>query len=393
MERNDLFAIACLCFALVGCDEDAGTDAGPMTGTDAGPMTGADAGPMTGADAGPMTGADAGPGEDAGPLDPCAVVDCAPGHECVRGACVTPCGADVSAWDAALAADLTPVQSFCRDASAFGTSVDGAETTVYDLGSAASATGTDFTLSMWTLAAPTPAEVATVTAAHDSSVLSFAGGYVVDGGADGVVFGYTLGDFSGGVFHVAMDGTTTEVAAPGNFDVAHAGDGVFLVNGLGVDGATATGQGVYAIDVDDAFSARMVVAMVGSSSGGIALDADHALVGGLDDAFAGHVWAVPRADLDAAIAGGDPVLGGDEVLADGTGLPSAFAWIHGGLVSSRYDMDFDLEALQSHPLMDTEPPSAGAARDLTSGAAFSGAYPAADGQMLLRFAGGLLLVE
>lgn len=374
MNRTTMSVLACLC--TWACDGSPATDAGPAS------------------DASPEDGAVG----DAGPPR-CGGAECAAGEACVRGVCLATCGADLAGWDAALAADLAPVHVFCRRADSFGTAIDAEGTRVLDVTASPGAAGTDLVLSEWRAdpgaGAPSPTELATATVTHDADTLLFAGGYVV-AGTDGVLFGYTLGDatFSGGVL-LAEGASVTELDATGNFDAAH-GAGGFFVNGLGLEGAGATGQALYFLDPAGPTAARIVTG-VGSSSGGVALAEDYALVGGLDDAFVGHVHVVSRAALEAAAAGGAAIADPPEVLAAAGGpLGSAFALVHESIVLPRYDASFALEALEAHPVeawSEAEGATLGAATDLTTGPVFSAAYPAAEGGLLLRFAEGLLLVE
>lgn len=390
MKRNLVLAIAASLTALVACDN------GPE-GTDAGVDSG-----MMGSDGGTDGGTDSGPGDDggsdAGP-ESCDTAGCGTGEVCLRSVCIATCGADASGWDAALAADLAPVASFCRSASAFGTRISGSETDVFDMTTAVSSGGTSFTLSRWIAdptTSPIPSVVGMASALHPSDVSLFAGGYVAasPSGAS-VAFGYTLGDasFSGEVFEiVTAGGASLSIDATGNFDATWLDDDVVLVNGVGLEGATGTGQALYAADLSGALF-RQVVTGLGSASGSVEIVGDSVLVGGFDDSFVGHVYVVARADIETAVGGGATVVvdSSDELLYDGSPLPSAFERVGDLFVTSRYDVAFSLEALQAHPI--EAGPTLGAPTDLTTGAIFTAAYEAADDRMLLRFAEGLLLVE
>ncbi|MBX3268625.1 MAG: hypothetical protein KF729_00095 [Sandaracinaceae bacterium] len=376
-----------LLLVLAACDGGGGGDAGPMNG---------DAGPMND-DAGPV-GHDAGPMNDAGPPPECEPA-CGAGEICLRSVCVATCGADASGWDGALAADLAPVRVFCRSASSFGTQIDGTTTIVRDLVATASATGTDLVVSEWEAAlsaTPTATVLAMASVVHDAETFLFPGGYVAGARGD-VVFGYTLSDagFSGEILHVGAGGALTRLAAPGNFDAARAAAGRFLLNGLGLEGA-GDGQALYVLEPSGPRAARVVTG-VGSFSGGVALESEYVLVGGLDDSFVGHVYAIGRAALDAAAAGGAPIADPREATrADGGPLGSAFALVHGAIVVPRYDAMFALEALERHPVLgwsEADGLDVGVAADLTSGGTFSAAHPAAGGRTLLQFGAGLLLVE
>lgn len=385
--KNRMGAALAYLFLLGACDTSGGTDAG-VPPLDTG---------MPEADAGPAL--DAGP-EDAGP-PLCGGEVCAADEACVRDVCLATCGADLSGWDAALAAGLTPVYTFCRDASAFGVVVDATGARVLDVQAVPTAAGTDLVLSEWradpAMGQPAPTEIQTASVEHATDTLLFPGGYVV-GGDDGVLFGYTLSDatFSGAVLWVDLTPTVTVFDATGNFDAADGGDGVFYVNGLGLEGAGASGQALYALAVAGPTAAQVVTGL-GSSSGGVALTDDYALVGGLDDLFVGHVYGVPRAALDAAAGGGAAIADPTEVLTStGSPLGSAFSLVHGAIVLPRYDDTFALEALEAHLVQswtDADGATLAPAMDLTTGPTFSGAHAASGAQMLLRFDEGLLLVE
>ncbi|MEZ4338171.1 MAG: hypothetical protein R3B82_16240, partial [Sandaracinaceae bacterium] len=306
---------------------------------------------------------------------------------------------DLSGWDAALAPELTPVHVFCRAADAFGTSVEGTTTTILDVTASPTATGTDLSLAAWNAdpaSAPSPTTIATASVTHDASTFLFAGGYVL-AGAGGYAFGYTLSDmsFTGAVLFATSAGDVTAFDATGNFDVAPTPGG-FLVNGLGLEGAGASGQAVYHLAPSGPTAAQIVTG-IGSSSGSVAITADYALVGGLDDAYVGHVYSVPRAALDAAIAGGAPIATPfEESGAGGRPIGSAFALVNDWIVEPRYDESFAQVALLAHPIEEWSESAGltvGASFDLTTGPSFTSALQAAEGRALLRFGGGLLLVE
>lgn len=379
MNRTTILCLTCL-VALGGCDGDpAPTDAG-TTPTDAGP--------------GDVDGGD----PDAGP-ETCGGALCGAGEACVRGVCLATCDEDLSGWDAALAAELTPVHVFCRSADVFGAVVDGATTTVLDVTAAPSATGTELTLASWTAdpaSAPAPSTIATASVEHDAETYLFPSGYALEG-AGGFLFGYTLSDmdFTGAALFATSAGDVTPFDASGNFDAAPVGDG-FLVNGLGLEGALATGQGLYHL-APSGPNAAQVVTGIGAFSGGVALTPEYALVGGLDDAYVGHVYVVARGALDAAFAGGPAVTDPLEVRsATGAPIGSAFALVNGRIVLPRYDESFAQVALEAHPIQswsEIEGLTVGAATDVTSGPTFTSAMPAAGDRILLRFGAGLLLVE
>ncbi len=387
MQRIVMLSLTCLW--LVACDSSTGTDAG-TTPPDADAR--ADAGPT---DAGFDAGFDAGP-----PL--CGGIECGTDEMCVREVCLATCGADLSGWEAALSADLTPVFTFCRTADAFGTEIDATGTIVRDVTAMAMTDGTSLTLAEWradvSAGQPTPTDISTSEVTHPAELLLFAGGYVVRG-ATGHLFGYTLNDMAstGAVLHIADDGAQAELDASGNFDAAVLLGDVFLVNSLQLGSTPDTGEGVYSMDAAMSYATRLAVTDLDTYSGGVAVAPEYVLVGSLDDSFVSHLYVVPRAPVEAAVmAGGFPVPDPTEVLYDGAPLPSAFALINDQIVTTRYDDSFAIEALQAHPVgaydattgLTVEAPV-----DLTTGSTFTSAYAAAGDRMLLRFAGGLLLVE
>lgn len=394
MDQYRVMIWVCVCALSLsfGCDETSGDpDTGPM-GEDAGPMA---------VDSGP---GDAGPDEDAG--NPCDV--CGVDETCVRGVCLVNCGADLSTFDAALAADLVAVATYCREASLFG--AGGTPFSVYDVTTSSIATGTSFELSSWTLDAPGAVSASVIGAAeasHASDVLLFTGGYLaVAPGGGSVAFGYTLGDatFSGQIFEVlSADGTARSVDAPGNFDVAWLDDVTFLVNGAGLGGDT--GQALYAGIVGAAGITTMVVGTnLGDYSGSVEVGPDYVLVGASRSDFSNIVYTIPRAEVEAVIAGSRgpvdiaPSAGGEgtPVVCSECGLASSFEVAGARVITKRYDASFAIEALVGHMVegyTDATGLTLGAPTDLTTGATFTDAYPADGGGTLLRFAGGLLLAE
>lgn len=404
-----LLGLACL--GLVACDgDDEGTDAGPDAGStidDAGTPDGGPGGDAGPADAGDSDAGDSGAGTDGGPVG-CEVTGCDTGEACIRNVCVDTCGADGSGWDAALDADLRVVGSFCRDAAAFGTRVDGVGTDVFDLTRASVSDGSELTLSRWPAdpsTTPSPSTVATVAVSHEGSL--FPGGYVeASPSGDAVAFGYTLADFSGGVFRVrTADGGEERLAAEGNFDAAWLDDATLLINGLGL--GTDGGQGLYAAVFGVGAPTLLRVATgLGSASGSVAVGSDYVLVGGLFGTFpdtAAEAYALPRAEVERVIAGER----GEIVVATGDGTPdegfeacagcgtSTFALVHDHFVFVRRDASFTIEAIEARPVEGFSGSTGltlGSAVEWTTGEAFTDALEASDDQTLLRFGGGLLLV-
>jgi hypothetical protein len=80
---------------------------------------------------------------------------------------------------------------------------------------------------------------------------AYVGSYLVSDGVR-LMGGYTLADFSGKVaIHEPESDTPAHVSATGNFSAVGL-DGAFLINGLGLEGVSGTGIGVYALKTQSA---------------------------------------------------------------------------------------------------------------------------------------------
>lgn len=399
--RRGALAVGCVlalgALGFAGCDGDEFLD-------DAGPRV--DAGPMTEPDAGPGP-TDAGPPPDAGGGDAgldCASSGCDTGQTCLRGVCVAHCGADPSGWDAALAARLTPVASFCRSADVIDSAASADLTTVFEMVVTPGGASSMLALSSWDVdpaMAPAPTSIGSLIVTHADPL--FPGGYIAASPSrDAVLIGYTVSDagFTGEVFRVmTSDGGELAIAADGNFDAAWVDDTVFLVNGTGL-GAASEGQGLYAGTVGTAITGAQVATGLGDASGSVAVGPDYVLAGGF---FFGdgsnRVYAIARSEVEDVIAGSRAVIDlateGAEVCPS-CALQSAFVLAGGALVVKRFDAMFAQTGLLAFQLTGFDPSSGlsvGAEETLVEGDAFTEALAADGGRVLLRFGEGLLLVE
>ncbi len=343
---------------------------------------------------------DTGPVADVGPVDggdPCDL--CTGESACLRGVCITTCGADIGAIDSALSAELVPVASYCRTPSAF--SFAGGR--VYEVSASRVDLVTTFSLARWT---PGPSGVPTVEAlgittytASTATELLFTGGFVaVNGDESQVVFGYTttLAGSLGGVFDIATSsGVAIETSSPGNFDATFVDATHYLVDGLGL-GVTGA-QGLYR-GVGGSMGGALVVDHVGQYSGSLALWADEGLVlagGGTfteawpDGEMGDRVLVLAAADLASAIS---PIDGSAVQHID---MPSAFRLIAGPrLASAHYDASFNQDGIETRAISrtGTGPVVVGAPVSLTTGATFTSVGDAGD-QIILAHASGLLFVR
>lgn len=342
------------------------------------------------------------------PMDAGLSADAGSGEDCLRGVCVDACDADTSAWDESLHEDLRIIATFCRPADAFGTQIDGSESFVVDLTVTEVSDGSELSLHRWMATPgepPSPSTLNTVLVTHDGFL---APGQYVTTSPNGrsIAFGYTLvdADISGGIFRLlTMDGTAEgEIAADGNYDAAWLDESVLLINGLGL--GAHIGQALYAVVFDGAEPRTLRVGTgIGEFSGGVAVTADYVLAGGYFSDGSNRVFTVPRAAVEAVIAGSsDEILftDADEVVADAVEVDgasaSSFDLIGDRFITKRYsDPEYEYTGLA---MQRTEWSSGGgglslgAPEELTTGPAFLDAYPAADGGLFLRFAEGLLLV-
>jgi len=310
IERRILGALLALCL-MAGCDGSDDPDGG----------TSADAAPPT--DAGAV---------DGGPVVEC--VGCTSDEICVAGVCVAGCGADGAALTASLGAGLTPVQNVCRAVSAV--EVRGSE--LWDLTTTVSGNVTSFSVSRYTLDSTSPTLFAesSYDTGLDTTMLFPSGYLAIDPSRAVAAYGFTTNvDFYGALF-LANGTTAPQLDAVGNFDAAFLDDDVLLINGLGSI-ATSEGQGVYAVDTRPSTPTGVhVLTNMGSFSGSVEATADYVLAGGVDDAFAGHVYVVPRASVVMALTGTpiDVTVGATEVLDPGSQLiPSTFRVVDGRLVT------------------------------------------------------------
>lgn len=354
---------------------------------------------------------DGGPA-DAGPVDGgprCGERVCGEAEACVRSVCLARCGADLSGWDEALAAGLTPVASYCRAADVSASHVGAGSLEVWDLRASAEGTTTSFVLSRWTPAGATPVATEVARAAADTGsaeVLLFPGGYLAvspDRGA--TAFGYTTtaAGFQGEIFRVlTADGATVELDAPGNFGAAWLDASTLLVNGFGVDGV-GDGQGLYAVVFSaGAADVTQVASGLGIASGGVHVAADHVLVGGLFEGFENRAYALDRALVQDVVAGRRDAVDVEAQAGTTAGvhrvaaLPSTFDGLGDAVAVQEWSETFELTGLLAYPVRSYAPAS-GLALDepqrLTSGATFRSVLDAGAGRVLLVHERGLLLVE
>lgn len=347
--------------------------------------------------------ADGGVGQDAEVVDLCASVSCGDGEACVRGVCIATCGADVSGFDAALGAGLVPVASYCRRADARVVRESGATIEVWDVTSSTAGTTTTFTLSRWSpgeTATPDATSIASTTHdTGDASIAVFTGGFLdLDAAGERALFGYTTSEtgYPGELFVVTLaDESVARVAAPSSFDAAWIDATHAVVTAAGLAGAAA-GPGAYVGDLAASpASASQAITGLGAYSGSVIAGPSLVIVGGTSDAFEPHVYAVPRASLEAAIAAGAPLdvtsdaAVSELVDASGAALPSTFSDVHGRIVTTPYGGPLTSYALESSggevTLSD--------ARVLATGDTFTDAYAGGAGRILLAHGAGLLLVE
>lgn len=392
--------IAALAVIAVGCGGE------PASPADAG--SGADAAPIDDA----AIVADARADEDAGPSDAGSGTACEPacagGRACLRGVCVATCGADVAALEGALAVGLTPIVHAC---DVGGGPFDAIEVTpggalrVYALAADTSGTTTTFTLTRFALdaasGAGTPETIATATHEGHAMDAIFVGGYLdVSPDESGAIFGYTTTDagFVGGVLDVEVgDGTTSEVAAPGNYDAAWLDADRWLVSGQGL--GAETGAALYLRDTG-AGTSRTVVGAIGAYNGSVARAGDVVLAGGVPE-FGGGGWPDGTAgdrvfvlDADAVIAATTPLSAWDDALAR-LEAPSSFEVLGGmRLVSVVYDGSFMVAGFESRTLSETDGAwEVGAPEPLVTGGGITSVVAVGDARALLVHAGGALLVS
>lgn len=324
-------ALLALVLLVSACDESTtGEDAGAQT--DAGMMMTDDAG-MAADDAGMMMDDDAGMmAVDAGPDDGCGGA-CTGDLECFRGVCIDPCGADISGWDAALEAGITPVENVCRPATARAI-VGDADPVVYELSQRTEDGVTFLELARWPLADAAAAEsVASVRVEEPTDgapwgdATPFAGSYLALSATHALI-GYTVfneGAAPGEVFIVELaTGSAVAVNAPGNSDAAWIGEDL-VINGLAL-GDVDNGQGLYFYNV-----AESRVVHVGTGlrdlSGGLIVTSDYVVAGGSsgEPAFEPITLVAARSALDTAITSGSPVDFGAVGTAPSLDIgPSAF---------------------------------------------------------------------
>jgi hypothetical protein len=324
---------------------------------------------------------------------------CAQGRTCLRGACVTDCGADLAAIDEALAEDVAVIAHFCRAPAAVGTSWDPERETgtAYELTATASGKTSTLTVSSWpvdpAVPEPKPVEVFATTVADPDGV--FPSSYVaVRGTPATVAVGYTNAAWGGQLLVGKADGDARTLEAPGNYSAAWAEAGALLLNGSGA-GEAAEGQGLYWVSTSsEQLSGVNVATHVGTYSGSVAVAHRDGLVlaGGAGDVESLFVLPLDRL---RAVALGEGEAVDARTDPDVQTLES----------SSTFDLLSDRSLLTRQfvpwPALDVSVVDwtishgkvvLGAVHAVSQGDVFSAAIPAG-GRILLQHAAGLLLVE
>jgi hypothetical protein len=301
----------------------------------------------------------------------------------------------VSGFDAALASGLVVDEVVCRTPVAL--SFHGGR--VYELMTNTTGMVTTFTLGRWTPGTESPVVEPIATAQYTaaaSTTMVFASGFVaVSPDLMHASFGYTttLMGSVGGVFDVATGtGTATEIPANGNFDAVFVDATHFLVNG-----ALGGTQGLYA-GTSGMTSLPQVVSHLGDASGTVRLwSAQHLVLAG-GSSF-GSPWAdgmtmgdrVLVLDATALASATSPI---DGSMVQQLSMPSAFELLSGDRAASvHYDSSFAVDAIEVRTLTHgASSVMVSAPTNLASGTLFT-AVTAADTQIVLTFANGLLFVH
>ncbi|WNG30576.1 hypothetical protein F0U62_46095 [Cystobacter fuscus] len=235
------------------------------------PGTGSDAGTDAGTEPGPDAGTDAG-------TEPTSCADLP--HDAQLGTLQLQQGFTV-VESAPLPASIDAITAVAGTSGSYSLYGVNSDKSVYALG-----TWPDVVASTTPLYPIVPADV---------TQTSYVSGYLVSDGAR-LMGGYTLGDFSGKVaIHDLASNTSTYVPAAGNFSAVGL-DGAFLINGLGLEGVSGTGIGVYAVKTQSApfqTSKLATFPSAGTFSGFSALATNEIVA-------LGYAYSTPEPDNDYA---------------------------------------------------------------------------------------------
>jgi hypothetical protein len=260
---------------------------------------------------------------------------------------------------------------------------------VWDLTATTEGTVSTFTLSRWTLdpamETPDPTTVATATYdTGDDSIAAFPSGFVaIDPSGEHALFGYTTtaDGYPGNVVLVTIaDGTTTDIAAPGNFDAAWLDAHRVVVNARGLDDVSS-GAGLYVGDITaGALDAVYAVTGLGPNSGSVVAGATYVVAGSADDSFAPHDYVMPLSGVDAAIGSGTPL----DVTSEATALvgsesapPSTFSQLEDRIVPTPFGGPLASYTLDTTTGMLADP------QPIATGSTFTDVAAAGSGRLLL----------
>lgn len=324
-----------------GCGDNHGAE--PDAGGD--PIPAPDAG-LDDVDAAPPDDVDA--GVTCPVFEPTACSDEQPcagaGEGCVAGICVASCGQDIDSFTGALGAGVKVVANVCVAPGVRGVHVGesaGCERiTVYDLANDTNDDGDlELTLSSFVIdpavVAPTVGEIGSTLIDVTQGSTAFPGAYLaINPGPAGTgntaaLVGYSESGagFPGEVVRIAIPGGDSDrVVANGNYSVAWIDESRYLINGLSA-GDIDGGQGLYHVDVSGASPVvTHVVTGLGDFSGSVGVDATNDIVfaGGFFQDDGDLVFAIPLADIEAAVASGTPLDAAATADIQRFAIPSTF---------------------------------------------------------------------
>lgn len=389
---------------VLGCTTNAPpSDAAPSpdVGADAGVVAdaGSDVGADTGSDAGSDSGRDSGTDAPLDAFDPCA--GCAAPRACLRGACIDPCGADVGALDAALAAGVSIVESYCRtpDVVAY------AGTRVYEVTQVDVGLESRFPIVRWVRdgSTPVPEQIANPGYVRTDATMSTRLSDVLVVSADenvSVIAYNNAAPSTQGFTWATVQSPLSQVgpAVRRNVDAAMLDAATYVVTSAIGPSAVTPVPGLYRFGVT-ATTGTVVATHVGDVPQAVGLwaEEDLVLVGGTSTgtpwpggATAGdRVVVLDRAALIAATA---PI---DATGAQHLDLPARFRVLPGGrLATVTHAAGGAVTGIEIRTLTRATDGTVGtsAPTTLATGDAFSSVTPAGD-ELILRFAGGMLFVR